>query len=225
MNTRRDFLLSSAAAAAVGASLSAAETAKAASSMSPADSLKALLAGNARFVAGKPLAIPATVRREELANGQSPFAAVLGCADSRVPAELVFDHEPGDIFTVRVAGNFAAKAGIGSFEYGVAVLKTPLIIVLGHTACGAVDAACKFVKTGKPYPGNIQTLVTTLAPIAKSTQHMKGDWLRNATIANIKFTVTKLQTAQPILAEAVAKKQLEIVGALYDLHTGKVSLV
>jgi len=100
--------------------------------------LAALMAGNARFVAGNPRCVPATARRTELANGQAPFAAVLGCSDSRVPVETIFDHDPGDVFVVRVAGNFVTDTGLGSLEYSVAVLKSELIMVLGHSSCGAV---------------------------------------------------------------------------------------
>lgn len=186
--------------------------------MKPGDELKALLAGNARFVAGTPKCIPATAKRAALANGQAPFAAVLGCSDSRVPVETVFDHEPGDIFVVRVAGNFADPVGIGSLQYSVAVLKSTLVMVLGHTACGAVDAATKFVKKGTTFPGQIQTIAEALAPVAKSTQHASGDWLHNAIVANVKANVAKLK------ADAIIGKA-EIVGAVYDLASGKVSLV
>ena len=186
--------------------------------MNASDSLKALLKGNARFVAGTPACLPATVRRAELANGQAPFAAVLGCSDSRVPVETVFDHEPGDIFVVRVAGNFADPVGIGSLQYSVAVLKSSLVMVLGHTSCGAIKATTDFVKTGKAFPGQIQTLAAALAPVAKSTQHASGDWVHNATIANIKANVAKLK------ADAIIGK-VEVVGGIYDLASGKVTLV
>lgn len=215
---RRSFLLSSAAAVAVTATESSARAANVQAPMNASASLNALLKGNARFVAGTPACLPATVKRAQLANGQAPFAAVLGCSDSRVPVETVFDHEPGDIFVVRVAGNFADPVGIGSLQYSVAVLKSSLVMVLGHTACGAVQAATKFVKTGETFPGQIQTLAAALAPIAKSTQHAKGDWVHNAIIANVKANVAKLK------ADAIIGK-VEIVGGIYDLASGKVSLV
>ena len=186
--------------------------------MNASASLNALLKGNARFVAGTPACLPATVKRAQLANGQAPFAAVLGCSDSRVPVETVFDHEPGDIFVVRVAGNFADAVGIGSLQYSVAVLKSSLVMVLGHTACGAIDAATKFVKTGETFPGQIQTLAAALAPVAKSTQHAAGNWVHNAIVANVKANVAKLK-ADPIIGKA------EVVGAVYDLASGKVSVV
>jgi carbonic anhydrase len=218
MKSRRAFLLSSAAAVALTAAESTARAANTQAPMSASNSLKALLAGNARFVTGTPKCMPATVRRAELANGQAPFAAVLGCSDSRVPVETVFDHEPGDIFVVRVAGNFADPVGIGSLQYSVAVLKSSLVMVLGHTACGAVQAATKFVKTGETFPGQIQTLAAALAPVARSTQHASGDWVHNAIVANVKANVAKLK------ADAIIGKA-EIVGGVYDLASGKVSLV
>lgn len=218
MKSRRAFLLSSAAAVALTATESAALAANMQTPMNAGDELKALMAGNARFVAGTPKCLPATVKRAQLANGQAPFAAVLGCSDSRVPVETVFDHEPGDIFVVRVAGNFADPVGLGSLQYSVAVLKSTLVMVLGHTACGAVDAATKLVKTGEKFPGQIQTIAEALAPVAKSTQHASGNWVHNAIVANIKANVAKLK-ADPIVGK------VEIVGAIYDLASGKVSLV
>ena len=117
-----------------------------------------------------------------------------------------------------MAGNFADPVGIGSLQYSVAVLKSSLVMVLGHTACGAVKAATDFVKTGKPFPGQIQTLAAALAPVAKSTRHASGDWLHNAIVANVKANVAKLK-ADPIIGKA------EVVGGIYDLASGKVSLV
>ncbi len=225
MKTRRVFLLSSAAAIAMTALESGADAANQHARMSAGASLKALLDGNARFVAGTPRCLPVTVKRAELANGQAPFAAVLGCSDSRVPVETVFDHEPGDIFVVRVAGNFVDAAGLGSLEYAVAVLKASLVMVLGHSSCGAVKAATEFVHTGKPFPGHIQMLAETLAPIAKGTRHTPGDWVHSAMVANVKANVAKLKATQPILATSLAEHHVEIVEATYDLVTGKVGLV
>lgn len=186
--------------------------------------LAALMAGNARFVAGKPHCNAATARRAELADGQAPFVAVLGCADSRVPVETVFDHDPGDVFTVRVAGNFATDAGLGSLEYAVAVLKTELLMVLGHSACGAVKAATQAVK-GETFPGHIQGLATALEPAARATQKRPGDWLDNAIAENVRMTVQALTARSKILADAHAAGTIAIVGAVYDLHTGKVAIL
>ncbi len=186
--------------------------------------LASLMAGNARFAAGSPRCTPATARRAELASGQAPFAAVLGCADSRVPVETIFDHDPGDIFTVRVAGNFATDTGLGSLEYGVAVLKTKLLMVLGHSGCGAVKAATQSLK-GETFPGHIQLLATAIEPAAKATKGQSGDWVTNAIDENVRMTVRALTAQSKILADAHAAGSITIVGAVYELHTGKVRLL
>lgn len=187
--------------------------------------LEALLAGNKRFAAGTPRCIPATTRRLELANGQAPFAAVLGCADSRVPVETIFDHDPGDIFTVRVAGNFVTPAVLGSLEYAVAVLKSELIMVLGHSACGAVKAATEALK-GETFPGAIEGLAKAIEPAAKTSKGRPGDWLTNAIEENVFQNVIALASTarSKILDDARSSGKLQIVGAIYDLHTGKVSI-
>jgi carbonic anhydrase len=198
-----------------------------AASAAPAKSgshLEALLAGNKRFAAGMPRCVPATTRRLELANGQAPFAAVLGCADSRVPVETVFDHDPGDIFTVRIAGNFVTPAVLGSLEYAVAVLKSELIMVLGHSACGAVKAATELLK-GEKFPGDIAGLATAIEPAAKAAKPQKGDWLTNAIAENVRMNVRALATQSKILAEAHAAGHVTFVGAVYDLHSGKVAII
>ena len=186
--------------------------------------LAALMAGNARFVAGAPRCVPATARRTELANGQAPFAAVLGCSDSRVPVETIFDHDPGDVFVVRVAGNFVTDTGLGSLEYAVAVLKAELIMVLGHSSCGAVKAATQAVK-GETFPGHIQGLATAIEPAAKATKGQAGDWVANATAENVRMNARALLAQSTILSQAHAAGTISIVGAVYDLHTGKVNLL
>ena len=186
--------------------------------------LTALMAGNARFVAGTPQCVAATARRTELANGQAPFAAVLGCSDSRVPVETIFDHDPGDVFVVRVAGNFVTDTGLGSLEYAVAVLKSELIIVLGHSSCGAVKAATQAFK-GETFPGHIQGLATAIEPAAQATKGQAGDWVANATTENVRMNAHALLAQSSILSEAHAAGKITIVGAVYDLHTGKVNLL
>ena len=186
--------------------------------------LSALMSGNARFVAGTPRCIPATARRTELANGQAPFAAILGCSDSRVPAETIFDHDPGDIFVVRVAGNFVTDTGLGSLEYSVAVLKSELIMVLGHSSCGAVKAATQAAQ-GETFPGHIQGLATAIEPAAKATKGKAGDWVANATAENVRMNAKALLAQSTILSEAHAAGKITIVGAVYDLHTGKVTIL
>ncbi|MBV8149544.1 MAG: carbonic anhydrase, partial [Candidatus Eremiobacteraeota bacterium] len=168
------------ALAAIGAGPSPAAT-------TPDHALELLREGNARFVAGTSACGPLTARRLELTQGQSPFAIVLGCSDSRVPIETVFDQNPGHIFAVRLAGNFVDENGLGSIEYGVAVLKAPLIVVLGHGSCGAVGATVAFVEEGTSQPGHIQGLVKAIEPAATATKGQPGDWLSNAIAENVKL--------------------------------------
>ncbi|HEY5258627.1 MAG TPA: carbonic anhydrase [Candidatus Baltobacteraceae bacterium] len=187
--------------------------------------LEALLKGNARFVAGDPACEPATVHRTELADGQAPFAAVLGCSDSRVPVEAIFDHNPGDIFVVRVAGNFVDANGLGSLEYSVAVLKSSLLLVLGHSKCGAVSAAVKFVEDGTTAPGHIQGLIEAIEPAAKAARGRGGDWVADAVAENVRFAVADLTKRSTVLAAAHADGSLAIHGGVYDLHTGTVHIL
>jgi carbonic anhydrase len=228
LQNRRTFL-AFASAAVVAARINPPLEARAAQATAPAmpakEGLAQLLAGNARFAEGRPVCKPATARRAELAQKQSPFAIVLGCSDSRVPVEAVFDREPGDIFTIRVAGNFADTNGIGSIEYATAVLKAPLLIVLGHSTCGAVKAAVDFVKSDTVAPGNIQQLALAIAPAARATRGEPGDWVANAIQANVRMTADRLRSTGPILDKAVKDGSLTVVGAVYDLHSGKVTLV
>lgn len=184
---------------------------------SPSQALALLKAGNARFVAGKSECGPLTARRMELTQGQSPFAIVLGCSDSRVPIETVFDQVPGHLFVVRLAGNFADDNGLGSMEYGVAVLKSSLILVLGHSGCGAIDAAVKYVNEGTTVPGHIQGLVTAIAPAVK-----KGESVDEAIAANVKANVAAIPQRSGIIAAAVKSGQIRVVGGVYELHTGNV---
>ncbi|HTX60137.1 MAG TPA: carbonic anhydrase [Verrucomicrobiae bacterium] len=189
----------------------------------PAEALAALKAGNARFAAGKPQCGPVTARVAELANGQNPFAIVLGCSDSRVPVETVFDQPPGDVFVVRVAGNFLTDDGLGSIEYAVAVLKSKLILVLGHSSCGAVNAAVGFVRDGAAQPGHIQELVTAIEPAAVATKGEAGDWLSNAVHENVKRNVAAVTARSSIVADAAKSGSLQVVGGVYDLKTGTVT--
>jgi carbonic anhydrase len=187
--------------------------------------IERLRSGNARFVSGRPTCVDLSNRRAQLVGGQSPFAIVVSCSDSRVPVETVFDQEPGNIFGVRVAGNFVDPAGLGSIEYSVAVLKSSLILVLGHQECGAIKAAMEYVKSGKTFPGHIQMLAVTLAPSAKKSKSQPGDWFHNAIAQNVRDTVAALPSRSSIVAEAVSNGSLQISGGVYDLASGKVTLL
>lgn len=191
----------------------------------PDAALAMLSEGNARYVADKPRERDLTARRAATSQGQKPFAAILGCADSRVAPELAFDQKPGDLFVVRVAGNFLTDDGLGSLEFGAAVLGTRLIMVLGHTGCGAVTATVDAIQAGNQLPGHIAGLATAMKPGIEPVVKAGGaDLIARATAANVAYNVARLQKASPILADLIAKQQLRVVGGVYDLATGKVSL-
>jgi carbonic anhydrase len=206
-----------------GGSASAAGAGPQRAAESPSEALALLKEGNERFVGDRGTCASLSVRRLELAAGQNPFAIVLGCSDSRVPIETVFDQVPGHIFVVRVAGNFVTADGLGSIEYGVAVLKAPLIVVLGHSACGAVDATIKYVQGGPKPPGHIMGLVDAIEPAVRETKGGAGDWLENAIARNVRDNIRALAARSSIVADAVSQKSVQIAGGVYDLHSGKVT--
>lgn len=190
--------------------------------ITPDQALKKLIEGNQRYVSQKRLYPDQNqARLTEVAKGQHPFAIVLGCADSRVPPEMLFDQGLGDIFDIRVAGNIVDDAVIASMEYAAAELSVPLLMVLGHERCGAVKAAVE----AKPVPGHIGTLVAALQPAVDQVKAEKGDVLDKAVRANVKMSVEKLKTTAPILADYVKVGKLKIVGGRYDLDTGKVEII
>jgi carbonic anhydrase len=193
--------------------------------LSPEAAFHRLMAGNARYVKGVSKRHDFVHEREPLVSGQNPFAGVLSCADSRIAPEYCFDVARGDVFVCRVAGNFASDDVIASFEYAVAVLNTPLILVLGHDACGAVDATIKSLKDGTTLPGHLPALVAALTPAVQAVKDEPGDILSNATKRNVALTMDKLKSASSIIGDAVAAKKLRIAGGVYKLKTGKVELL
>jgi carbonic anhydrase len=193
--------------------------------VTPDAALDRLTKGNARYVEGVSRRHDFKHEREALSKGQNPFAAVLSCADSRIAPELCFDTARGDVFVCRVAGNLASDEIIASLEYAVQVLNTPLIMVLGHEACGAVDAAIKSIKDGTTLPGHLPSLVNAISPAVKAAQGESGDLLANAIRHNVMLNVGKLKAAAPILKSFVDDKKIRVVGGIYDLKTGRVELV
>jgi carbonic anhydrase len=193
--------------------------------LSPDASLERLRLGNQRYVDGVTLRHDFRAEREALAKGQNPFAAILSCADSRIAPEYAFDTGRGDLFVVRVAGNFATDDGIASLEYAVDVLGTPLIMVLGHQACGAVSATIKSIKDRTTLPGHLPALVSGLTPAVRAVLDKPGDTLDNAVRENVLLTVAKLQNATPILSKYSADGRIRIVGGVYQLDTGMVELM
>jgi carbonic anhydrase len=192
----------------------------------PDAALKLLADGNARYVANQMNEKDFSAGRAARARGQAPFAAILGCADSRVAPELAFDQAPGDLFVVRVAGNFVTTEGLASLEYGAAVLGTKAIMVLGHTSCGAVNATVEALQKGNNLPGHIADLVRAMKPSIEPALKQPGpDLNQRAVVANVQANVRTLIEAGPILADMVKAGKLKVVGGVYDLATGKVTLV
>lgn len=182
---------------------------------SPQEALERLYAGNSRFAQGKSLAINRDLERvKAIAARQTPFAAILGCADSRVPIEIIFDQGFGDLFVTRIAGNIASNENIGSLEFGSKVLGAKVLYVLGHTACGAVTAAMQ----GTEVPGQISGLFQYIRPAIKFA---KGD-LDKAVRENVRNQALVLAESSPIISRMLQRNELAIAGGVYDLQTGIV---
>ncbi len=204
----------------IGSSLAAGSGAK--PKVTPEAALELLLAGNARFMAGRPIFPDQSPnRRRELAEGQKPFAIVLTCADSRVAPELYFDQGLGNLFVLRNAGNILNDHTIGSIEYAVEHLGAGLNVVIGHAKCGAVAAAV----AGGHAPGHIGSIVESIQPAVQASAEQSGDKVDNAVRANARLVATALQASDPILSEAVKHGHLKVVPARYDLVTGKVEML
>lgn len=229
---RRNFL-KIAAAGVVGATFTGLSSVRAASAvvpkpqnvLTPDQALERLQKGNARYVSGNMTNHDFIPEREALVAGQNPFAGFLSCADSRIAPEYAFDTGRGDVFVVRIAGNFLDTAGLASFEFAVAVLGVPLLVVLGHEACGAVDSTIKAVKDGASFPGHIPTLVKAIEPAVVSAEKLPGNLLENSIRQNVVLNMQKLRTATPIIKKAVDSGQVKVVGGVYQLASGKVAWI
>jgi carbonic anhydrase len=194
--------------------------------IAPADALKRLMDGNVRYAANTPDQRDFSVGRAARVQAQYPIAAVLSCSDSRVAPEFAFDQGPGDLFVMRVAGNIVTMNLLASIEYGVQFLGAPLIMVLGHSGCGAVDAAIKVLKTKAVLPGHLPELITAIKPaviVAQKTQ--SGNLSDNAIVENVRRQVARLKNSPPVVQKLYAGKKIDIVGGVYDLATGKITLV
>lgn len=188
----------------------------------PDDALKRLLEGNQRFMKERSQdPNQSRLRLQEVAAVQYPFASILGCADSRVPAEIVFDQGLGDLFVVRLAGNVVSPTATGSLEFATAVLGSQLIIVLGHERCGAVQAALK----SDLLPGRIGTFVEDIKPALNGMKAGSNDTVNDAVVANVRYQVDLLRESSSILTQLIKDGKLKIVGGRYDLDTGAVTLV
>lgn len=196
--------------------------------LTPSQALEKLKKGHADFLADKP-SLKSTRdsdRRLEIARGQVPFAVLVGCSDSRVAPELLFDTGLGELFIVRNAGNTIDTVALGSIQYAVQVLGVPLVLVLGHERCGAVEAAVSVVEKNTVYPGSIGQMVEPIIPAvlkARAQGGLKGDALLEASVReNVRRTVMRLRTAEPAMMDPIKAGKLMVVGARYDLDDGKV---
>lgn len=190
------------------------------------EAIARLMAGNTRYVANEPLPSDFSSTRAALTLGQNPYACILSCADSRVSPELCFDAARGDLFVTRVAGNYVTPAILASLEYGTAILQSPLIFVLGHTNCGAINAAIKAVKIDQDFPGHIQQLTTDLAPAVNSAMKNKPTNLELASVReNVLMNVAKLKNSTPVLRRRVQSGHLKVIGGVYQLDTGRVEII
>jgi carbonic anhydrase len=185
-------------------------------SMKSEEALKRLKDGNARYAAGTPSLLSVSGElRAKLCKGQSPYAIIVGCSDSRVPVELTFDAGPGELFVIRTAGNVVGDLEMGSLEFAVGVLKAPLVVVLGHSQCGAVISAVK----GGEFSPCLQKVIDEIQRCAPNISGSNSDEIEDV---NIKYTVSKI-AANPIVSKAISEGSASVVGAKYSLETGVVS--
>lgn len=195
------------------------------------DSFRKIVEGNARFAEGMNMNKgQGSERRREVATGQAPHTIFLSCADSRVTPEIIFDQGIGDIFIIRVAGNIVDTNSIASIEYAAAVLGSPLLVVLGHERCGAVDAAVKADKDpsgigSNKEMANIESLVTQILPSVKAAKGMSGDMLDNAIAKNVELTKANVMAKSPMLARMVKEGKFSVIGGVYDLDSGRVNFM
>jgi len=183
------------------------------------------MAGNERYASGQVSPRNFTLDRQKLVAGQQPFAAVIGCADSRVVPEFAFDLGRGELFVVRIAGNFASDDGLASLEYAVQYLGARLVFVLGHSDCGAIKAAIADVDKGVQLPGRLPELIDGLKPAVKLARDVPGDRLANVIRTNVIIQVEYLKLRDPVLYPRVKAGRLAVVGGVYDLATGRVEIV
>jgi len=187
-------------------------------SLSPKDAFNILVEGNKRFTANVKADRNLQTQVSETSTGQYPFAVVLSCIDSRVPVELVFDQGIGDVFSTRVAGNIINEDVLGSMEYSCKVAGSKLVVVMGHSKCGAVTAACKHVELG-----NITALLDKIQPAVEAIdEEMSDAKVEKVAAMNVQLSIERIRKESSILAELEAEGKIEIVGAMYNVSTGKV---
>ena len=197
--------------------------------LSAAEALARLREGNRRFAsgAGELAAAIGHARRLQVASEQRPFAVVLGCSDSRVPAELVFDQGLGELFVIRVAGNIVSPSQVGSVEFAAARFGTQLVVVLGHTQCGAILATLEHVRQGAQHPDNLLAIVERIRPSVQTLLELRpsaseDELVHQAVRANVRASLNHLRHGSALLERLIAQQRLSVVGAEYHLETGTV---
>ncbi len=194
--------------------------------LTPDEALRALHDGNERFAADAPFRREiGSARRAATARGQGPFASIVSCADSRVAPELVFSRGIGELFVVRTAGNIADSVALGSVEYSVAVLGSPLLVVMGHASCGAVAAAVDMVEKNATFPGSIGEVARPIVPAVQAVRGRSGDKLGNAIRENAVRVAEGMITRSPVLQDAIRKDKLRVIAAHYGLADGRVEFL
>ncbi len=197
--------------------------------MTPETSLQALKDGNERFMNNSQVTRDLLDQVSDTSKGQYPFATILSCIDSRVSSELIFDQGIGDIFSVRIAGNFVNEDILGSMEFACKLAKTKLILVLGHTACGAVKGACDHARLG-----NLTALINKIEPAVAAVTEPTDESLRNSgniefvnnvAVKNVEMTIENIRNQSPVLAEQERNGEISIVGGMYDINNGKVTFL
>jgi carbonic anhydrase len=190
--------------------------------ITPADALNRLIEGNKRFTQNAQAQRDLQEQVLDTSKGQYPFAAILSCIDSRVPAEIVFDQGIGDVFSARVAGNIVNEDILGSIEYACKVAGSKLVVVMGHSKCGAVTAACKNVELG-----NITALLSKIKPAVASCSEIEMDdaGIEKVTVENVMINIDRMRAESEILAQMEQEGQIKIVGAIYNVSNGQVAFI
>ena len=187
--------------------------------------IRELLEGNDRYRRGETRAYGLPFDRDVLVGAQRPIAAVLSCSDSRVVCEHLFDQGPGKLFVVRVAGNFLNADGLASIEFAVGILGVQVVLVLGHSSCGAISAAIEALREGIELPGRISDLVSALREPVIRCNPLDGDLLSNAVRENVRMTVERVAAADSVIGRSLRSGAIRVVGGIFDLSTGAVSLL
>lgn len=204
------------------------QTADSQAALSPAMAVALLKDGNKRFLGGNTLNRNLHQQVADTASGQYPFAAVVSCIDSRIPTEVIFDQGIGDIFNARVAGNFVNEDILGSLEFACKLAGSKVIVVMGHTSCGAVKGACDHAELG-----NLTQMLDKIMPAVDGTSTAEGearnssngDFVNRVAVKNVELTIANLKSMSPVLNEMLENGEIEVVGAMYDVKDGSVSFL